>query len=65
VSAGDYLAQSKRVTFLPGQTSKTLRISIKGDRRRERNETFFVNLKAPTNAVLAKAMGTGTILNDD
>ena len=31
----------------------------------EPNETFVVNLSVPSNATIATAQGTGTIVNDD
>ncbi len=36
-----------------------------GDTAVEPDETFYVNLSGPTNAVLADAQGLGKILNDD
>ncbi len=36
-----------------------------GDTAVEPDETFYVNLSAPTNAILADAQGLGKILNDD
>ncbi|HKA05799.1 MAG TPA: Calx-beta domain-containing protein, partial [Gemmataceae bacterium] len=64
-SNSDYTAKSGTLTFAPGETSKTITISVRGDRRIEANETFFVNLTGPTNATLADGQGVGTILNDD
>jgi hypothetical protein len=51
--------------FLPGETSKTVTIAVRGDTRDEPDEIFFVNLKAPRNAVLGDGQGVGTILDDD
>ncbi|MCI0464690.1 MAG: hypothetical protein L0Z62_47815 [Gemmataceae bacterium] len=61
----DYLAAGDTLTFLPGQTSKTISITVNGDTAIEPNENFFVNLSGETNATLADAQGTGTILDDD
>ena len=61
----DYTATSGTLTFTPGQTSKTVTVSVKGDRKVEGNETFFINLSSPTNATLADGQGQGTIVNDD
>jgi hypothetical protein len=36
-----------------------------GDRLAEANETFVVNLSAPTNATLADGTGVGTIVDDE
>jgi large repetitive protein len=65
-SGKDYTAKSGTITFAAGQTSKTITISIKGDKQRESNEIFYVLLRNPSsNAVLDDAWGEGTILNDD
>jgi hypothetical protein len=65
VSGSDYYAKSGSLTFQPGQTSKTITIYVRGDRTKEADETFFVNLSAPTNAVIEDGVGLGTIQNDD
>ena len=66
-AGSDYVAVSppKQITFSPGQTSKPVSISIKGDVAKETNETFFVNLSAPMGATLFDGQGKGTIQNDD
>jgi large repetitive protein len=61
----DYAAASGTVTFTPGQTSRTITVSINGDSAPEANEIFFVNLSGATNAVIADGQGQGTITNDD
>jgi hypothetical protein len=62
----DYTAVAlTTLTFLPGQTSKTVTVQAKGDLVKEANETFFVNLSAAVNATIADAQGLGTIINDD
>jgi len=62
---GDYAAASGTVTFAAGQTSSAIVVSVLGDTKKEKNETFVVNLSAPTNVTIADGQGTGTILNDD
>jgi hypothetical protein len=65
-SAGeDYTARSGTLTFAPGETSKTISIVVRGDRKLEANETFFVNLSGAGNALLLDAQALATILNDD
>jgi hypothetical protein len=62
----DYTAASGTLTFAPGETTKTITIKVKGDRKREADETFFVNLfDVSSNATIFDAQGIGTILNDD
>ena len=60
-----YLATTGTLTFSPGETSKAVTVNVLGDLLVEANETFFVNLTAPTGATLADGQGLGTILNDD
>ena len=62
----DYVAQTGTVTFAPGETTKTITIQVKGDSKREADETFFVDLFGNSgNSLFTKNRGTGTILNDD
>ena len=54
------------LTFNPGETTKTITIEVKGDSKKEANESFFVDLSGLSgNALFTKSRGTGTILNDD
>src|SRR5262249_35111374 len=53
------------LTFNPGQTTKTVTVAVNGDMLDEANETFVVNLSAPTNATIADNQGVGTITDDD
>jgi hypothetical protein len=64
-AASDYQAASGVLTFNPGERSKLITVVVDGDRRRESNETFFVNLSDPANATIADGQGRGTIYNDD
>jgi hypothetical protein len=61
----DYSATSGTLTFQPGQTSRTISVSIKGDRKREPNETFTVQLSNAIGATIADGIATATILHDD
>ncbi len=66
VSDNDYLAKTGTLTFAPGETAKTITIEVKGDGKREANETFYLDLfGASSNALLLDAFALGTILNDD
>lgn len=66
-SAGsDYVAvQPTKVTFNPGDTTKTVSVSVLGDRNREATENFLVKLSAPTGAGFKDDTGVGYIVNDD
>lgn len=61
----DYTAASGSLTFAPGETTKTITVSVTADTTYESNEGFYVNLSSPTNAALADSQGLGTITNDD
>jgi hypothetical protein len=66
LAGSDYQAKSGSVTFAPGETVKTITVVVIGDKTRESNETFFVDLFGPSsNALIGTARGVGTILNDD
>jgi hypothetical protein len=64
-AGSDYYAQSGILTFAPGQTTKSIGVAVKGDWKRESDETFFVNLSNAVGAQLQDNQGVGTILNDD
>ncbi len=64
-AGSDYVARSGTLTFAPGTTAQGVAITINGDTAVEPNETFSVGLSGASNAAIATATGTGTILNDD
>jgi hypothetical protein len=64
-SNSDYLALSGTIYFAPGDTTKTITVSIKGDTNREKDERFYVNLAGAIGGTIADSKGVGTILNDD
>jgi probable HAF family extracellular repeat protein len=64
-SAEDYKATSGSLTFGPGQTSKTITVNVIGDRNREAQEVFYVNLSAAVGAFIVDSQGTGVVRNDD
>jgi large repetitive protein len=53
------------LTFQPGTQSLNVNVSVKGDAINEADETFLINLSAPTNAAFTSSQGVGTIRNDD
>ncbi len=65
-SSGDYVPTSGRLYF-PEQTSssQSITVPVNGDTLAEGLEVFKVVLSNPVAAVLAKAVGNGTIVNDD
>jgi hypothetical protein len=64
-AGSDYVATSGMLTFAPGITTQPITVLVNGDLVVEPGETFTVTLTTPTNATIATAQGTGTILNDD
>ncbi|WP_428381880.1 Calx-beta domain-containing protein [Nevskia ramosa] len=64
-AGSDYVAASGSLSFTAGQLTKTVAVTVNGDTAVEPNETFFINLTAPTNATIADNQGLGTINNDD
>ena len=66
LASKDYSAVTNgALSFQPGQTSRTISISITTDGKREPNETFSVQLSSAVGATIGDAVGTATILNDD
>jgi hypothetical protein len=65
VAPSDFTNVSGTVTFNPGETSKNVTVAINGDTLNEADETFYLNLSNPTNALLQDVRGIGTIHNDD
>jgi len=62
----DYVARTGTLTFAPGETTKTITIEVKGDNKREADETFYLDLFGNSgNALFTRNRGIGTILNDD
>ncbi|MCW2038080.1 uncharacterized protein with beta-barrel porin domain [Xanthomonas arboricola] len=64
-AGSDYVARSGTLTFAPGTTAQGVAITVNGDTAVEPNETFSVALSGVSNASIARATGTGTIINDD
>jgi probable HAF family extracellular repeat protein len=69
-SPEDYTATSGSLSFAAGQTSKTISVAVKGDRVRESQEVFYVNLSDAVGALIPQSwgvniQGTGVISNDD
>jgi hypothetical protein len=63
---GDYVAKTGTITFAPGETTKTVTITVNGDNRKEAAEYFYLDLFGnSSNSLFTRSRGTGTILNDD
>ncbi len=69
----DYVPSGDMITFAPGQTSRTITVTVRADNRVEDDETFGVTLSDPANAALLDDHGevtdllaaTVTIRDDD
>ncbi|MBU3015581.1 hypothetical protein KO488_12500, partial [Poseidonibacter lekithochrous] len=64
LAGSDYVAQNGTITFAPGETSKTISISIIDDLIYEDSESMFVNLTNAVNATISEEQGEGKILDD-
>ena len=53
------------MSFAPGETSKNVAVTVKGDTLDEADETFGLSLSNVVNASVADGSGTGTITDDD
>ncbi|MBN2505780.1 MAG: DUF11 domain-containing protein [Verrucomicrobia bacterium] len=66
-SAGalDVTATSGTLTFPPNVTTQMFTVPIRGDVRHETHETFLVQLRNPSQAILGDAQAVGTIADND
>jgi hypothetical protein len=64
-NSSDFIARSGTLTFLPGETTKTVNIEVRGDQNVESDEMFFVDLRNAVGGVIVDAQGQATIVNDD
>ena len=61
----DYTAGSGSLRFDVGDTTRTVSVPVTGDNMDEPNETFTVTLSNAVGATLGRAVGTGTIVDDE
>jgi len=61
----DYVPASGSLVFFPGETSRTVTVSVYGDTTPETTEYFFLNLSNPTNATIFDGQGKCDIFDDD
>ena len=57
----DYVATQGVLQFAPGETSKTIAVVIKGDKKREKDEYFSLILTDALYASIADSVGRGVI----
>jgi hypothetical protein len=65
IAAEDYIAVSGTLVFNAGETTKAIVVDVIGDRKREADESFSVNLSGASGATIFDASGVGRIRNDD
>lgn len=53
------------ITFAPGQTTRTISVSVLGDLADEGDEKFSLSLSYAKNAAISDRIGTATILDND
>jgi hypothetical protein len=56
-AGSDYVVTNGTLKFLPGETTKTIPVTINGDLGFEPDETFVVNLSNPVNAAITDNQG--------
>lgn len=61
----DYVAAAGTLNFAPGETRKTIGVTINGDTNLETDETFSLILSAATNGRISRGTAIGTITNDE
>lgn len=65
-AGADYVAVANaELVFSPGETEKTIAVTVVGDTNKENDEYFEVLLLNPVNATLGQGRGKATLLNDD
>ena len=64
-AGSDYVPTAGKLTFAPGQTTKTISVLVNGDMDIEPDEWFTVNLSNASRATIMDASGIGSILMDD
>ena len=61
----DYEPVHGTLAFLPGESAKTVAVTLVDDDVHEDDETFTLNLSMAENAAVSTASATGTIVDDD
>ena len=64
-SPSDFTDRSGTIRFLPGQTVRSVKLTINSDTREERTEYFRLLIEDPVNATISDASGKVTILDND
>lgn len=65
IGGADFVEQSGRLTFAPGESTQMIDITVVGDQVAEPNETFTILLSNPVGGQLSDDIGQGLINDDD
>ena len=65
IQPSDYTATSGTLTFVAGDTTEAVLVTVNGDVLDEVNESFNLTLSNPGNATISDGSGVGTITDDD
>ena len=61
--SNDYVPISGTLTFAPGETTMTITVVVNPDKKKDADETFFVDLSGAVNALVLDDQGLGLILS--
>jgi hypothetical protein len=61
----DFVNRSGTLQFAPGETAKSVLVTVCGDNNVEANETMVFHLSNAVGATISDSLGVGTIINDD
>lgn len=64
-ASGDYVPESGRATIIVTQRSVRITVKVKGDLLSEPTERLSLRISNASRGVITRAVGTGTIVNDD
>jgi hypothetical protein len=64
-SQEDYTPNAGSLGFATGEATKTISVGVNGDRKREGQEVYYVNLSGASGALISDSQGAGIIRNDD
>lgn len=65
IANSDYTSKTGKLSFAPGETSKTIAVNVQGDTIAESSETFAVTLSNAVNAAIADGEGIATVIDND
>ncbi|SOD22098.1 Calx-beta domain-containing protein [Nitrosomonas ureae] len=65
VAGSDFIAKNGSLVFAPGETVKTVKVTLTNDNAFEASEAFNLSLSALTNATTLDAIGTAIITEND